>query len=195
MAIASFLLAPNHPTYKEAHRLPEEENYAIPYYVFFMRHYLQQLGFEVRIAVSASGTERDAILPHVGIFPFDNTSKGKTKGLHSLRQWMCRAAEEEKHKAFIMFPEGHFNGVNNFGTMHGGALLLARDAGIPFVPARLDGFDGSAEPLSQVSLTLGEPFMIEHSTRITRTLREEIRQRCYAQDLGLNLVDGRLLPQ
>jgi acyl-[acyl-carrier-protein]-phospholipid O-acyltransferase/long-chain-fatty-acid--[acyl-carrier-protein] ligase len=51
----------------------------------------------------------------------------------------------------IVFPEGRITVTGSLMTMHGGALMVAEQAGVPIVPARIEGLERS--PLSRLDRT------------------------------------------
>jgi acyl-[acyl-carrier-protein]-phospholipid O-acyltransferase/long-chain-fatty-acid--[acyl-carrier-protein] ligase len=51
----------------------------------------------------------------------------------------------------IVFPEGRITITGSLMTMHGGALMVAEQAGVPIIPARIEGLERS--PLSRLDRT------------------------------------------
>lgn len=90
--------------------------------------------------------------------------------------------------AIAMFPEGTRNFEGKSGAQ-AGAALLASLAGVPIVPAYIDGTDAVAR-LAPITVTFGAPIVIERSQKATRDELAKITDEVMARIRGLRETAG-----
>lgn len=79
---------------------------------------------------------------------------------------------------FIIFPEGTRNGIEKYGKIHSGAVIMANMAKVPIVPV---GIQATYKPFSKVIINYGKPIDLgdkklekEEIEEKTKFLMEEI---------------------
>jgi 1-acyl-sn-glycerol-3-phosphate acyltransferase len=90
--------------------------------------------------------------------------------------------------AVVMFPEGTRNFEGRSGAQ-AGAALLASLAGVPIVPAYIDGTHAVAR-LAPITVTFGAPIPIERSQKASREQLAKITDEVMARIRGLRETTG-----